>query len=217
TTALAYRDERRAIDMATDRSPEDPAYDSVMMALVNMDDPNLVVLPAHRVANASGDFDSNAFYQALSGLFDVSDVAPGHPADALDSLVRPGFIVQTRDGVRPRLAQLCADIDLDTMISLPRSRAWKELDVAVLLELVLDPLLGIHPDKPETLDRLTFVKDAHQALKMTADHDVAFILRATRMDQMREVALAGDMMPQKSTYFYPKLLSGLVMRSMAED
>ncbi|MDP2183474.1 MAG: DUF1015 domain-containing protein [Actinomycetota bacterium] len=217
TTALAYRDERRAADAAAGRTPTDPAYDWVMMALVNMDDPNLVVLPTHRVANAPGDFDNDAFYQALSGLFDICDLPPGHPAGALDSLVRPGFLVQARDEARPRLAELRPDVDLDTVIPLPRSRAWKELDVAVLLELVLEPILGIHPDKPETLERLTFVKDVHQALKMTADHDVAFVLRATPMDQLREVALAGDMMPQKSTYFYPKLLSGLVMRGMAED
>jgi len=95
----------------------------------------------------------------------------------------------------------------------PRSPAWKHLDVAVLQELILDPLLDIHPDRPESLDRLRFVKDAQTALSMSADHDVVFLLRSTRMEQLRSVALAGETMPQKSTYFYPKLLSGLVMRS----
>ena len=57
------------------------------------------------------------------------------------------------------------------------------------------------------------MKNAHDALDATADHDVAFLLRPTRMDQLRAVANAGETMPQKSTYFYPKLLSGLVFRS----
>ncbi len=78
---------------------------------------------------------------------------------------------------------------------------------------MLDPLLGIHPDRPETLERLAFFKDAQAALSAVGDHDVAFILRPTKMEQLRSVALAGETMPQKSTYFYPKLLSGLVLRS----
>ena len=105
------------------------------------------------------------------------------------------------------------DVDLDAAISAPKSSAWKHLDVAVLQELILDPLLDIHPDRAETLDRLSFVKDSGAALASNADHDVAFVLRPTKMSQLREVAVGGETMPQKSTYFFPKLLSGLVLRS----
>ena len=105
------------------------------------------------------------------------------------------------------------DVDVDALIGLPRSSAWKHLDVAVLQELILDPLLDIHPDRPEILDRLGFVNDTRDALAANADHDVVFVLRPTRMEQLRAVAMAGETMPQKSTYFYPKLLSGLVMRA----
>ncbi len=214
TVALAYRDERRAADATAGRAPDDPDYDYVMMALVDMDDPELVVLPTHRVADSAEPFDSATFYADMSRLFEVTEVGPGHPSDALDAIERPAFLVRTRTDERPRVAVVRPEVDLDVAIPLQRSHAWKELDVAVLQELVLQPFLGIHPDRPETLDRLRFVKDAHDALKMTESHDVAFVLRHTRMDQMRAVALAGDVMPQKSTYFYPKLLSGLVFRSM---
>ena len=105
------------------------------------------------------------------------------------------------------------DVNLDEVITAPRSSAWKHLDVAVLQELILDPLLGIHPDRPETLDRLEFIKDAHTALNADNEHDVVFIMRPTGLDQLREVAIAGETMPQKSTYFFPKLLSGLLFRS----
>ena len=105
-------------------------------------------------------------------------------------------------------------MDLDEVMPADHSEAWRQLDVAVLQELVLDPLLGIHPDRPETLSRLAFYKDPHDLLEAIGEDDVAFILRPTRMDQMREVALAGETMPQKSTYFYPKLLSGLLIRGM---
>ena len=110
--------------------------------------------------------------------------------------------------------RLRPDVDLDTAVPGTASHAWKSLDVTVLQELVLWPLLGIHPDHPATLERLSFVKDTAGALAAADDHDVAFILRPTRMDQLRAVSLAGELMPQKSTYFYPKLLSGLLMRDL---
>jgi uncharacterized protein (DUF1015 family) len=213
TTALAFRDERRAADHAACLDRVDPAYDFVMMALVNMDDPELVVMPTHRVADAPGAFDADAFWKAVATYFDISELPEGHPASALDDIDRPAYIVKTRGDVKPKLIVLRYDVDLDKAIPLDRSLAWKHLDVAVLQELILDPVLDIHPDRPETLERLCFVKDAHAALGQTAEHHVAFVLRATRMDQLREVALAGETMPQKSTYFYPKLLSGLVFRS----
>jgi len=212
TTALAYRDEQRAAAPAG--APADPDYDFVMMALVNMDDPDLVVLPTHRVADAPGGFDADTFWQALGDYFDIAELPPGHPAGTLEDRDRPTYLVKTRADARPRLVTLRDDVDLDTAIPLDRSEGWKELDVAVLQELILNPLLGIHPDRPETLERLAFPKDAHEALSMTAEHDVAFVVRPTRMDQLRAVAVAGETMPQKSTYFYPKLPSGLVLRSI---
>jgi hypothetical protein len=184
-----------------------------MMALVNMDDPDLVVLPTHRVADASGEFSADAFESALAENFVIEDLPSGHPAGALDALEVPAFLFKTRADARPRLARLREDVALAQVMPGSHSDAWKSLDVSVLQELVLDPILDIHPDRPATLERLTFIKDAHRALGATNEHDVAFILRPTRMEQLRAVALAGETMPQKSTYFYPKLLSGLVLRS----
>ncbi|MDF1542651.1 MAG: DUF1015 domain-containing protein [Anaerosomatales bacterium] len=215
TTALAYRDERRAAAANTGVTPTDPAYDFVMMALVNMDDPGLVVLPTHRVADAPRDFDASRFRASLAETFELADIPAGStPEDALGSLETPGFVVALRGGGSPFLASIRPDADLDELIPLEHSRAWKELDVAVLQELVLDRLLDISTDRPHTLERLSFVKDTGEAIAAVAERDTAFILRPTRMDQMRAVALAGETMPQKSTYFYPKLLSGLVLRTM---
>ena len=212
-TALAYRDLRRSLALERGESPTDPAYDFVMMALVNMEDPELVVLPTHRVADSKGEFDSAAFHDGLERYFSVTDVQAGTVSDSLEGIDGPAFVVKTEADASPRLVRLRSEIDLDRAVSAPRSEAWKRLDVAVLQELVLDPLLGIHPDRPESLSRLLFVKDADDAMALTPEHDVAFILKATRVQQLREVALAGETMPQKSTYFYPKFLSGLLFRS----
>ncbi len=213
TTALAYRDLRREAAASAGETAADPAYDYVMMALVNMEDPELVVMPTHRVATAEGPFDPEAFESGLLRHFDLSSAPAEKPWNALEGIAEPAFLVKLRGERVPRIARLRGDIDIDEAIGLERSSAWKHLDVAVLQELVLDPLLGIHPDRPETLDRLGFVKGAEDALESTSERDVVFVLRPTRMDQLRAVALAGETMPQKSTYFYPKLLSGLVFRS----
>lgn len=212
TVALAYRDERRAADAAAGVAPSDPAYDYVLMALVNMDDPELTVMATHRVVKAAGRFDAGKFLQDLSRLFKVSPIDQGD-VGALESLDRPGFVVALPSG-GTWLAALRRDVDLDEAIPLPVSTHWKSLDVAVLQELVLRPLLGIHPEEPETLDRLSFVKDTARALRVPGG-DVAFILRPTRMDQLKAVALAGETMPQKSTYFHPKLPTGLLFYDLS--
>ncbi len=136
----------------------------------------------------------------------------GYDASALDDSDLPVYVVKARGDETVRRVQLRPDVDLDAVIRAPRSSAWKHLDVAVLQELILEPLLGIHPDRPETLDRMSFIKDAEVALDST-EHDVVFIMRPTRMDQLREVAVSGETMPQKSTYFFPKVPSGLLLRS----
>lgn len=214
TTALAYRDERRSADAAAGvANASRPDYDYTMMALVNMDDPDLIVLPTHRLARAGGTFDRDAFWAGLAEHFDLVEPSAGHPAAALAAAPSPAFLVRTADGTT-RLASFREGLNITAIVPGDHSAAWKSIDVAALQELVLRPLLGIHPDEPATLDRLSFVKDAHEALKVQGA-DVAFVLNPTRMDQLRDVALGGETMPQKSTYFYPKLLSGLLFRPMA--
>lgn len=212
TTALAYRDERRAADAEAGTIPPDPAYDFVMMALVNMDDPELLVLPMHRLARSEGAFDAAAFWAAVAEHFDLADIVP-EPHPKLDPITdTTSFIVKTSDGTT-RLATLRADVDPAAAIQSEHTDAWKRLDVTVLQELVLRPIFGIDPDDPATLDRLSFVKDAAEALQVRGA-DVAFVVAPTRMVQLRNVALAGETMPQKSTYFYPKLASGLLYRPL---
>jgi uncharacterized protein (DUF1015 family) len=212
TTALAYRDERRAQAAAAGHAPVDPAYDFVMMVLVNMDDPELLVLPTHRLARAAGVFDAAAFWQHMERWFDLAEPS-AHPATALDDAERTTFVVRSADGTT-RIATLRADVDPAEVIDAPHGADWKRLDVAVLQEMILRPFFGISADDHASLERLAFAKDAHQALKVE-NADVAFLMAPTRMEQLRAVALAGETMPQKSTYFYPKLLSGLLFHSLA--
>jgi uncharacterized protein (DUF1015 family) len=185
-----------------------------MMALVNMDDPGLVVYPTHRIIDAPTRLDPAAFREALSRRFELTDVPPAHVAEALSAAMdRPSFVVRTRDGVT-LLAQMRSDVDHSNAFPAGTSEHWRNLDVAALQELVMSPLLDVHLDRPATLERLSFCKDAQTALEAAGGHDAVFVLRATRMDQVAAVASSGETMPQKSTYFYPKLLSGLLFKSL---
>lgn len=210
TTALAYRDERRAAER--DPRPADRPYEYVMAALVSMSDPDLLVLPTHRLVRSGSAFDAAAFWTALAEHFELTEVATGDPISLLESETRTAFVVRTADGVT-RLARLRPQLDPAALIGGPHSDAFKRLDVTVLAELVLRPLFGIDPEDATSLERLSFAKDPAVALRVEGA-DVAFLLAPTRVEQVREIALAHETMPQKSTYFYPKLLSGLLFRSL---
>jgi uncharacterized protein (DUF1015 family) len=212
-TSLANRDEARAAGAGIDAGSE-----FVLMALVNMDDPELLVLPTHRVARAPEGVDAAAIVAGLERSFaltEVADVAAG--LDALAAADDAAYLVHIKSDGRLLLAQVRPGLDPATAIAADYSEDWKRLDVAILQELALDPVLDIHPDRPETLERLSFVKDAREALALPGDADVAFVMRATAMDQLRAVARHGETMPQKSTYFYPKFPSGMVLRSLRHE
>jgi uncharacterized protein (DUF1015 family) len=225
TTMLAYRDLRRAehgpephvgphVGPESERRVIDPDYDFALMALVNMDDPELVVLPYHRVAAVPAGFDADSFAAALSKRFVVRELAPHSDLEGvLLESATPAFGVLI-EGRAPWVVSVKADVDLDSAISSEHSTAWKHVDTAVLQELVLDEILGIHPDRPETLERMSFLKGM-DTLKAAVDSThVAFAMRATGLDQLRAVALSGETMPQKSTYFYPKLVTGMVINPL---
>ncbi|MDQ3812327.1 MAG: DUF1015 domain-containing protein, partial [Armatimonadota bacterium] len=97
-----------------------------------------------------------------------------------------------------------------------RSAAYNALDVTVLHTLILERLLGIGPAELAAGGHVAYTIDAAEALgKVDAgDYDAAFLLRPTLVQQVQQVAAAGDKMPQKSTYFYPKLITGMVLRPL---
>jgi len=222
TTALAYRDACRNAHRSRDggcgkgREDEDdegraPGYDYVMMGLANMDDPQLVVLPYHRAVTAAGVFDPAEFVARLSRDFTIERACGDDLLEEGD-----GFRFLFDYGEGDMLAVLDPSSDARTRVPAAHGQAWRELDVVLLQSLVLEPFFGITPDDPESLRRISFSSDP-ESLRESLDTggcSVVFTMRATRLDQLRAVSLEGETMPQKSTYFYPKLLTGLVMRSL---
>jgi uncharacterized protein (DUF1015 family) len=181
-TGLAYRAERGG----------EGASAWIMACLVNMNEEGLVILPTHRLVRAARRIDAAALARVLEGAFASEPPAGERPPGAID-VILPERRLRVRPlDVAARLAHLP-----------PVVRA---LDVAVLRDALLAPL-GV------TADELAFTHDDGEALAAVASGDAsaAFLVNPPSMDAVRAVCHAGEVMPEKSTYFYPKLADGLVI------
>ena len=186
-----------------------------LMALVSLEDPGLTVFGYHRLLTDLRDSDKQELLaSALREHFDVEEV----PLELLDPAGEEGIGVfgyvdaHLKRGFRLRLKSTDA-IDA----ALPdRSEAYRRLDAAILEELVLRGALGMSAADVEAKRGLAYTAQADAVFKRV-DDDVhaAFLMRPTPVEQVRAVAAAGETMPPKSTYFFPKLLTGLVFNPLA--
>jgi uncharacterized protein (DUF1015 family) len=191
--------------------------DYVLMALVSLEDPGLTVFPTHRLVSGLADDPAKqeALGTGLRELFDVEEV----PMDRLDPAGEEGVGVfgyldsQFKRAYRLRLASNPA---LDRALA-GRSEAYRTLDAAILEELVLKGILGMSAEDIAAKRGIGYTPsiDAARAKLDTGDYQAAFLLRPTPIEQVREVAAAGETMPPKSTYFFPKLLTGLVFNPLS--
>jgi uncharacterized protein (DUF1015 family) len=215
-TALIYRDECR--QAAKSWSGEEPE-NFVLAALVDVEDPGLVVLPTHRLARmppGSGD-DLTA---RLAPAFDVSDAGDATSASDVEALVHE-MAVEGREaavfgaaGLKPGRLHLLTLRDrtrAEALVPSGHAQVWRQLDVNILHH-VLFPLLG-NLSRPEEIE---FTEDAQQAAREVIEGrwDVALLLNRTPVSAVLACADAGERMPQKSTYFYPKLGTGIVMYAL---
>ncbi len=209
-TALAYRDERHA---AGDTDADDP-HNFMLMYLCSMDDPGLVVLPTHRLWR--GAFDAAAWARATQH-FRVEDVDGDTLLARLAAARAPGCI-----GVRtPTRTAVLHLKDLGAVDGALAAIApiIRHLDVTVLDRFLLGHLLGVDCVAAGQDGRLLYTHDDRHALGAAGQDGVgaAFLLRRPRMGEVAEACLAGEVMPQKSTYFFPKLQTGLVFHLLDAD
>ncbi len=217
-TALTYRDEvRRKMEEAGQTPPPvgELDCDYIMMYIVPDSDPGLVIWPTHRVVHGLADFDAGKFLTACEKDFLVAPIDRSKLEAELEADEMPAFGFAYRDGGSDRLFLLRLR-DRAPMDELHPDAAaeWKVLDVSVLHSLLMDRLLGIDEGKLLRKENIVYSKSLDETLEwVRTGKDGAqcgFILRGTPMRQVRDIAGAGAVMPQKSTYFYPKPLSGMV-------
>ncbi|RPJ86794.1 MAG: DUF1015 domain-containing protein [Acidobacteria bacterium] len=195
------------------------SFDKRLIALFNMRAPGLRILPTHRgIRNLSG-FDPRGFLSTVAQFFDTTAVdswtalkqalAAGSRHIGLILGDPPQFVV-----LRPNQAALTATEFLPGVESPAR-----ELNVNLLHEGILKPYLGIGPGELASQKYVDYFRDPDELLAgiRASRYQLGFILNPTTLDQVREVSEKGEKMPQKSTDFYPKLLTGLVIMKMEID
>ena len=204
-TALAYRAER----------PSEPGAGAILITLTAFEDEGLVVLPTHRLVRGIDAALLDALPEKLGEIgFEVKEVpasdgrlAPGTLGFDLARAGQPTLRAILRGG---RMSAL------EAMSGGSESDAWKTLDVALLHKLALERLLGIPMASLAATDQVRYTRDEAEAREKVelGEFQAAFLLGRPTVEGVQAVSEAGDRMPQKSTFFYPKLLSGLVMRSL---
>ena len=200
----------------------------MMMTLVNMDAPGITILPSHRLVFGMTQFSVAGFLERAKPFFDIEKLQPAATtagttdAESLedaDELLAPlnategvAIIAATAEGnyllrAKPEaIAQALSNV----------SMKQRQLDVVQLHALVLEQLLGLTQESIRNQENLRYLRSATDAVAQVAEGkaNVAFLIKPVTLDQLRDVALAMDVMPQKSTDFYPKLLSGLAFYAL---
>ena len=203
-TACTYREKHS--------SPEsDTGQDYMIIALSSMKDPGLALLPTHRIVNKLPEGTAK-LCSLLGDDFDIQDCAPDNLVSELEKIGKKGecgfgAVLPGGDGM------LLVAKDKNALMNQfgeGQSDELKNLDVSILHGYIFEKLLGI-----KNQNSVSYSRNAAEAIESVEQGAaVSFLMNAPSIEDMRKIALSGEKMPQKSTFYYPKLLSGLVMWSM---
>jgi uncharacterized protein (DUF1015 family) len=222
-TALTYRNERRAEASGVRPAANSGAepYEFVMMTFVNMNSPGLLILPTHRLVHGLDSFSEEKFRNAARAFFDIDEIDASLNAASATAILREAgragtsILAVTANRAfllhhpNPNASQAFAGLSL-------RQEA---LDVVQLHKCLLEGVLQLSEESIRNQENISYVRDAAEALSLVRGAggtraNIAFLMNPCRMAQVRDIAFAGEVMPQKSTDFYPKLLSGLTVYAL---
>ncbi|HIE05214.1 MAG TPA: DUF1015 domain-containing protein [bacterium (Candidatus Stahlbacteria)] len=177
-----------------------------MVTFVNLEDSGLVILPTHRLICNLERFDTGLILRELEKYFEVTEIErteiAGHPG------AKHQFIMITKD--KACRLKLKDPQVLDSIIP-DRAIGYRRLDVTILHTLIIERILKIPPEKIEDHVRYAREIEKAEAAVDSGEFQIAFLLAPTSANEVKDVALAGERMPQKSTDFYPKMISGLLI------
>jgi uncharacterized protein (DUF1015 family) len=220
-TSWNYRQDcaKRGVKAEGDETP-----DRVLATLVNMED-DLTIFGTHRLCYDVPGFDLGRLLHAAKSAFDIREYPFSAPAEEkearkelledlrVEGLSKPCFGVAARGSQAHHLLVVRDVKAAAAKVKDRRSEDWRSLDVCLLHTLVLQELLGIGPEQLAAEKNVHFLRSADEAVEKarTEPHQVAFLVNPVRLDQIKKVVKNGEKFPQKSTDFYPKLLTGLLL------
>ncbi|MGC8773957.1 MAG: DUF1015 domain-containing protein [Chlorobaculum sp.] len=213
-TGIAYRNERAASNPGhTGREP----YNYIMTYLSNIYDEGLLILPIHRLVHGIESFDPESFIAQLDRWFTVWEL-PGR--SALDEFLETGDSAKVFGIVLPGMVLgISLDPKPSEVLSTPAPEALQSLDVVVLHDLVLGQILGISSEAMARQSNLTYTSKTADVFEAVASGkaQLGIVLRSVRVEQVIDVSVSGEAMPQKSTWFYPKVMTGMVFHSLEKE
>ncbi len=214
-TALAYRNECRA---QGGNAGSNARHEFVMMTLVRMESRGLVILPTHRIVQGLPTYDRERMLESARRFFDIDRIDLRADSRSATTLLEDAgasgtaFVAVTRQGSYLLRAKKRAVHD-----ALPAavSARQRELDVVQLHKIMLERVLEISEEAIRNQEHLVYERDASEAIsRVRQGANAAFLMNPARIEQVRDIAFAGEVLPQKSTDFYPKLLSGLTIYAL---
>ena len=213
TTALQYQKMAEQEHGGT-LPPAHPA-NFCMFVLVGMQDDGLLILPTHRLIGGLAGFDMNALAAKIAGVFEIarSSISADHLPEVVEALDRePPHTFALYDGTSRSVYHLrLKSPDILSRFEPTQSEAWRRLDVAILQRYLLDEILRPHFAAKGLVKGYTHHAATIPAQVDGKDYQLALMLRPTPLHALEELGKHGEVMPQKSTYFYPKLATGMVL------
>ena len=213
-TSLNYRNEMR---VAHPDAPPNTAFNYRAVALVSMDDPGLTILPTHREVHGYGMVPADVLLERAASYFAVIPVAD--QAACLELMARRGreHAIGFYAAGRYHVLVLKNESLLDQLITEQRVLDWKRLDVTILHKLLIENVVGIDDQLLER--KIRYHRDLQGAIDNVdrGEGEYVFLLNPTRIGEVKACSTQGEKMPQKSTDFYPKMISGLVIYPVGAD
>jgi uncharacterized protein (DUF1015 family) len=214
-TALNFRAEMRQ------QYPDAPAsagFNFRMVTLVSIDDPGLTILPTHRLMHSYSAKTSAQLLEDASEYFEVQPVAD---REALDAALAEGGAADRRIGFYDGRYYLLRFTKPEIMAQIAPDRAeeWRMLDVSILHEVLIERVMGISKEQVESKEKIDYYRDLEDAISEVdgGKAQCVFIMNPTRMSEVRACSEKGAKMPQKSTDFYPKVITGLTAMLVGKD
>lgn len=213
-TALNYADWRRSQEKNSPPQMED--YDYIPMLLIDIANEKPELLPTHRVLKSLNGLSNDKFINKLKRFFRVDSCADlAEVSRKLNQQAKPGTF-----GLYLKKSFYLLTIDnfatINNYFPHDSSDAWKSLDASIWQVLVESEVLGLKHESRDELSSLRFSEDKNEAVNLVDDEKAmaAFLLNPTKISQVKTVAENNEKMPQKSTYFYPKPMTGLILNLM---
>lgn len=222
-TSLNYQ---REILEEVKEAKGDESFNYIMMTLFRLDDPGLVILPTFRLVKGLDELSEEGLKSLLRVYFEISeldwaDTSDRSPLDEIQKRVLTenhtfvAYIAQLKKFI---IFHLKSEYILDREISEEKSRQWKCLDVAILHSLIIDKLEALSSGPFSKEENVSYIRKLDEGIQKVTqgEFQMIFLLKPVSLKEIRDIVENGELMPHKSTDFFPKLKSGLVMNPLGE-